>query len=720
MNTKLFLRMMGICVMLVFVLGVGSIQSTTAQEDDPIIEYFFPLFTHHTDPYYAFGLDGGTVVAMAVDPGNSETVYAGTWGNGVFRSVDGGKNWEQKSSGLESAYIYALAIDPSNSNNILVSAYEHEVNRSMDGGDTWEATSGMPPGSVAYSIDYRPGTPNIVYAAIRKPTEVVGGVTYWPGGVYKSTDGGASWLSFSNGLPIDYVYDLAIDPRYPDVMYTAMHREGVYKTTNGGNNWYPKLSGLGEAKDIRGVDVHPTNSHVYIAHWDSEGLSYSDNGGDRWTRVNWTDNAQLYVWKVHVDPNHPSSVYLTTSTGYYRCENPSASSACQLVAHGGKFAWDLALDKNGPVNSAGLTARLFAALQHFGIHKSTSSGVSFDPIYRGLRANIVTDVGINPANPNIQFVSANERGLYKTVDGGLNWSPLHHIIPSRFINEIAFRPGEPNVVYAGTQSDGLWISYDSGINWVAGGAGLGRSAEEAMGGENESEPLADQGIYDWMDPVDYENMIAPFQNIAETRGSSYYRITALDFAPGNPLGMFMGTDGAGVKYSNNGGLNWAGTSLSSGTVNDVAVDPSSTYPFLVSMNNSGFRVSNDRVNWTNRNTGLSGSGNVLAIAVSPSGYYLVGTDNGIYKSTNQGGSWSRISYPNARVTDIEIDPSNADIAWATTSVGLFRSGDAGDSWTYYPLLDWVNPNMLTISPISGSNDYYIGMNGGDIYRLVSP
>ncbi len=167
-------------------------------------------------------------------------------------------------------------------------------------------------------------------------------------------------------------------------------------------------------EDIRGIQVDPINHRVNAGLWDGYGYTYSANGGESWVNVYWTNSKDLYVYEVQIDPNHPSSVYLTTSTGVYICENPSSEWCCSLVSDNGKFIFDVALDVNGPAFSTGKTKNIYTGIQYNAIHKSVDGGHSFDPIYKGIRANIIKSILIDPDNPDIQYLSSSGRGLFKS------------------------------------------------------------------------------------------------------------------------------------------------------------------------------------------------------------------------------------------------------------------------------------------------------------------
>ena len=137
------------------------------------------LVSAGTNVWTSNGPEGGTIIALAIDPVTPATLYAGTSG-GVFKSTNGGGNWSAVNTGLTDTYVCALAIDPA--------------------------------------------TPATLYAG------TLGG------GVFKSTNGGGDWSAVNTGLTNTCVYALAIDPVTPAILYAGTEG-GVFKSTNGGGNW---------------------------------------------------------------------------------------------------------------------------------------------------------------------------------------------------------------------------------------------------------------------------------------------------------------------------------------------------------------------------------------------------------------------------------------------------------------------------------------------------
>jgi photosystem II stability/assembly factor-like uncharacterized protein len=633
--------------------------------------------------------------------------------------VDGGETWVAKSEGLESPYIYEIAIDPNNTDHILVSAYEHGINQSLDGGETWAPVNHhMPEPAVVYSIDFDPTNSSIVYAAVREPTRVSSsGVKIYPGGVYKSTDNGKNWIKKSNGLPEDYIYDLAIDPNNPDVIYTAQHRTGVYKTINGGESWDNKTNNMID-QDVRSVYVTPDSSRVYIGFWDGYGFSYSNNGGDTWVSVSSTNRANLYVYEVQADPNHPSTVYLSTHSGVHRCENPSSSSSCTLLDYKDILVFDLELDVNNPAHSTGRTEIMYVGLQHYTVHRSNDLGASFDDSYEGIRANIVNSMLVNPTDPSTQYMSVYGRGVFKSDDNGITWYPLYNGLTSRFINQIAFRPGNDDVIYAAAQNGGVYWSEDAGLSWFSANIGLNRSDKQESFSEEYSGDFDNPTVYGWMDPVDIEALRIDEEEQGGTRGTSLPDCTTISFDPNDVSKMVVGTGDNGLKLSNDFGKTWTSSYSTSKPIYDSLADTyASPYLFFIGLKDEGVRYAKaDRSDWRLRNEGMHDSADVYALANAGGGVYYAGTESGIYKTTNAGASWVSCNLVGITVNDILVDLSGT--IWAATGEGLYRSTDAGGSWMEYTPGQFFNKSMISLAQIPDSTDIYVGTDGGNMYRIT--
>ena len=192
------------------------------------------------------GLNTTVVNAITVHPTTPATLYAGT-SAGVSKSTDGAGSWTQlpNAPGLSSVSVNRIVIDPSNSQTVYA-ATNRGVLKTTDGGASWVVVNsglGGPFGSSFITVNalvIDPANPSTIYAGIAAPS----------GGVYKTTNGGASWSAASNGLtvpPLNFVPTISallLDPTNPLVVYAGTTGSGVFKSTDGGLNWTPASSGL--------------------------------------------------------------------------------------------------------------------------------------------------------------------------------------------------------------------------------------------------------------------------------------------------------------------------------------------------------------------------------------------------------------------------------------------------------------------------------------------
>jgi photosystem II stability/assembly factor-like uncharacterized protein len=170
--------------------------------------------------------DDGSINALATDPQQPDTVYVGTGGGHVLKSIDGGAHWTQSVSGLSADGVWSLAVDPSDSDVLYIGGFQSSLSKSTDGGVTWSpAHTGMPAGSGVGCIAVDPKDSDNVYSC---PVNH---------GIYKSTDGGQTWARAGTGLP-DYAFDiLQVDPNDSSVIYAAIPTLAVFVSTDAGEHW---------------------------------------------------------------------------------------------------------------------------------------------------------------------------------------------------------------------------------------------------------------------------------------------------------------------------------------------------------------------------------------------------------------------------------------------------------------------------------------------------
>lgn len=269
-------------------------------------------------PWYAVGV--GTL-ALATDPVNPSTLYAGTY-DGVFKSTDGGASWNPANIGLPPtdpegyyASVDGLAIDPQNPSTLYAvanppNAQGEVLFKSIDGGANWrQAGSGLPASDFTLSID--PQNTRTLYAGTGK-------------GVFKSTNGGMDWNSVSAGLPVPFeVYTWAIPlrsirGRLPLYAWVGNLRDnGIFKSTDGGSSWRAAGSGLPTGTTVDSVAIDAADSTMIYAAT-GVGVYKSADGGASWAAAN-SGLTGTRIFDVAVAPQSPVLCTRRRTTG---CSRP--------------------------------------------------------------------------------------------------------------------------------------------------------------------------------------------------------------------------------------------------------------------------------------------------------------------------------------------------------------------------------------------------------------
>ncbi|MBV8975295.1 MAG: hypothetical protein JOY74_09240, partial [Sinobacteraceae bacterium] len=436
-----------------------------------------------------------SVGAIAIAPSNRDIIYVGTgeaaprgnmtYGDGVYKSTDGGKSWSQV--GLrDTRQIGALIVDPANPEVVLVAALGHAfgpnsergVFRSTDGGRSWTKVLYKDENTGAIDVSFDPHDARIVYAALwqarRQPWNFSSG---GPGsGLYRSTDGGVSWKQLSgNGLPGGilgrmHVSVSAADPKRIYAMIEAVEG-GLYRSDDGGEHWqrinddgrlsqrawyfstvladpkdrdtvYAENTGLFRSTDggksfellparhgdHHGIWIDPTN-HDRIIESSDGGASISFDRGHTWSTVYNQPTAQFY--HVSVDTRFPYYAYGAQQ------DNSSIAIASMddegvitqrdwYDASNGEAGFVLA-DPRDAFIVYGTNENL---INRFNKHTMQMQVISVWPVdasghaAKGLehRFNWTSPLAMSPSDPDTLYYGM-ER-LYKTTDDGHSWTAI--------------------------------------------------------------------------------------------------------------------------------------------------------------------------------------------------------------------------------------------------------------------------------------------------------
>lgn len=276
------------------------------------------------------GMSHSRVISLAIDPLFPSNVFAGTKGDAVYKSFNGGQNWTSRRNGLDdvtiSSVVHQLVFAPGSSNH-LYAATSMGVFESTDSGETWrKRMDGMKEVLMVISIALDPNQPQTAYAGTSGGMyKSVDGARTWNKvnnglvppdilkssralgvtkvqvdshhmntvyiatltGLFKSIDGGASWSKIGLDLPDHMLSDLILDPTTPDVVYIGS-RAGIHKSLDGGQTWQERNDGLASF-NIRALSMSPLDAQTLYAGTNSDGLYRSRDGGGHWEALPLTE-----------------------------------------------------------------------------------------------------------------------------------------------------------------------------------------------------------------------------------------------------------------------------------------------------------------------------------------------------------------------------------------------------------------------------------------------
>jgi len=323
---------------------------------------------------------GGRSTAVAGVASQPMVFYFGGTGGGIWKTSDGGINWESISDGsvFGTGSVGAIGLSDSDPNTIYVGMGESAIRgntshgdgvyKSTDGGKTWKAI-GLADTRQISRIRVHPKSPDIVYVAAQGH---VWGANEQRG-VFRSKDGGKTWEKVFYRSDKAGASDLVIDPTNPNNIYAGfweVYRKpwtlesggagsGIFKSTDGGDTWTEITRSPGLPKGmigIVGITVSPANPERLWAIVEAEdgGVFRSDNSGKTWTKTNEQRNLRQRAWyysRIYADPKNADTVYVL-NTGFYRSNDGGRTFTSIAVPHGDNHdLWIAPDDPNRMINS---------------------------------------------------------------------------------------------------------------------------------------------------------------------------------------------------------------------------------------------------------------------------------------------------------------------------------------------------------------------------------
>jgi photosystem II stability/assembly factor-like uncharacterized protein len=380
------------------------------------------------------------VICLAVDPANHSTIYAGTYGNGLFQSKDGAATWAPVNSGMRDAYIAALSF-VGNPSAIFAGTLGGGIYQSSDGAQTWSATNKGLDLALITALALDPAHPGTVFAAAFD-------------GVQKTSDGGASWGPVTNGLPVDPVAALAVMPGSPAVLFAGTLGGGLFKSGDGGSTWTPSAQGLSDSyvSSIAVDPSTPTTLYAGTAHpstGSSERVFKSTDGGATWTQTT-LDASVFTIDFIAVNPGNPSQVLAGSSnvTAYFQSLDAGKTWATITPSTGCGGVNAFLFNASGSTLYLGGTA---------GVCRTTDNAATWIPSAVGSYS--VASLAIDPFRPGTLYagtaldVATNTSAVFRSTDGGQTWAPLGTGFPPAAARALVMDRSE--TLRAGTRGSGV-------------------------------------------------------------------------------------------------------------------------------------------------------------------------------------------------------------------------------------------------------------------------
>jgi photosystem II stability/assembly factor-like uncharacterized protein len=607
---------------------------------------------------------GGRSTAVAGVASQPMVFYFGSTGGGVWKTTDGGINWEPITDGsvFGTGSVGAIGLSDGDPNTVYVGMGESPIRgnvshgdgvyKSSDAGKTWKRI-GLEDTRQISRIRVNPKNPDIVFVAAQ-------GHVWAPNeqrGVFRSKDGGKTWTKVLYRSDKAGACDLVIDPTNPNNMYAALWEvsrkpwtlesggpgSGIFKSTDGGDTWSEITRNPGLPKGtigISGITVSPANPDRVWAIVEAEdgGVFRSDNAGATWTKINEDRNLRQRAWyysRICADPKNADSVYVI-NTGFYRSNDGGRTYARINVPHGDNH-----------------------------------------------------DVWIAPDDPN-RMINSNDGGANVSFNGGKSWSEQDQ--PTAQFYRVALDNDFPYHVY-GAQQDNSTVRIAS------------RTAEGVI------------TTSDWYDVGGGESgWIAPLPRDSEIvfAGSYGGLITRYDHHtgqlrdvnpyPNNPMGA--GADVLKYRFQWNFPLVFSPHDKSpSGTLYTAAnvlfkstnegqsweaISPDLTRNDKSKQASSGGPITKD-------NTSIEYYDTIFTVIESPvqAGTIWTGSDDGLVYLTRDGGkNWSQVTPPKEimpewiQINSIEASPFDAGTAFVAATMYkfddyrpyLYRTSDYGKTW----------------------------------------
>ena len=430
MRTGLFSEKTFLNIILISLCGIYLVSHLATAEEN-----------RQNASWESLGPEGGWILALAQHPTESNILYAAPYGFPcrLQKSTDKGNTWTEVSQVY--GYIESLAIDPNNPSTIF-GFYYNRVNKSTNGGAAWNENRFD--GHYFYGGTVDPNDSNILHAYGRHDDG-----SEWRTCYFRSTDGGTSWSAHYLFSTVSYSHSYAVasDPTNSAVVYvTGYYRADneyhgfIYRSTDGGESWMNKSYGTDGY--IYDIVTDPTSGKLYVAS--GSGIYRSTNRGDHWDK----NNGWASGYKLTINPNNPDMIFAGDYDRCFRSTDGGVNWNVYTTGLSGGECTNIIAD-NGDVNN------VFYA-NATGFFKSTDGGVTWFPSNSGLLIANITALKLVPTVPTTMYIAFDNNAVYKTtnamgkshIPSAVIWNRLPEFYACHNIAAFAIPHDNPDYVYA--------------------------------------------------------------------------------------------------------------------------------------------------------------------------------------------------------------------------------------------------------------------------------
>jgi len=639
-----------------------------------------------------------SIGCLALDPNNPNVLYVGTgennsqrsvsWGDGIYRSEDGGKSF--KKLGLEkSEHIAKILIDPRDSKVIYVAAQgplwgpggHRGLYKSTNYGATWDSVLYISPNTGVTDVVMDPRNPDVLYAASYQRRRHVW--TLLNGGpesaIYKSTDAGKTWNKLTNGLPSVDIgrIGLAISPVNPDYVYAiveaAYDESGFYRTTNRGASW-EKMSNYKNVSPQYYSEIYCDPKQldkVYVMDTYSQ---VTTDGGKTFTPIS-TKGRHVDDHALWINPNNTNHYLIGGDGGVYETFDGGSTFHFKDNLPVTQF-YRISVDNFEPFYRVmgGTQDNNSMIVPSQTINEEGIVNADWIPLVGGDGYEALTD----PTNPNIIYCLWQYGGLTRH---DLQSGELMSIKPQEKAGEEPYRwnwdtplmisPNNPNVIY--TAANKVFKSTDKGNSWEVISDDLTRRIDR--------------------NKLPVMGRIWSVDAVAKNASTSFYgNIVSLTESPLMEGLLYVGTDDGLIQVTEDGGKNWRRIEKFPGVPETTYVsclyasrfDANTVYATFDNHKKADFKpyilMSKDRgKSWQSITGDLKEPFVVYSIIQDHKNSELlfIGTEYGVFFTINGGKNWIQLkgNFPTQAVRDIDIQRRENDLAVSTFGRGFYILDD---------------------------------------------